>query len=74
MNEITNEQKIIFAKNEEAVAVMRQILQESRTMVTQLVADTEWQTLVNSLTLEFESRLVERTMIYLAELKVGKTK
>jgi len=72
MENITNEQKMIFAKNQENIEVLSSLLQESKTRITQLIGEDQWTTLVNAMTLEIENKLVERLIMRLAELKVGK--
>ena len=73
MDTTTNEQKIIFARNAENIAVISDLFMESKSKITELIGQSEWETVVRAITLEAENKLVERFMVKLAELKIGKS-
>ena len=72
MDEQTRKQKIIALAQSDTVPVMIELLKDCRTQLTTIMADDEFHTLVNALTLEIETNLIQRVVIYVDDIRNGK--
>ena len=68
----TEKQKMVSFATSEQVAGAIELLKECRTKLGTVVADTEFQTLVNAITLEVESGLIQRLIIAVDNIRSGK--
>lgn len=59
-----------FATSDQAGGAI-ELLKSCRTQLTTVLADTEFQTLVNALTLEIESSLIQRVVIAIENIRSG---
>lgn len=70
-NQSLIQKKIAFAQGGDIQAVI-EILKDVRTKHSSIIADDEFKTLVNALTLEIESQIITRFIIELEQIKQGK--
>ena len=69
----TLRQKMItFATSEQAPGAI-ELLKKCRTQLTTIMADTEYGTLVNALTLEIEANLIQRLVVVIDKVRSGET-
>ena len=67
----TEQQKIIsFATSEHYTGAI-ELLKRCRTQLTSVVADDEFHTLVNALTLELETNLIQRLVVAVDRIRNG---
>jgi hypothetical protein len=67
----TEKQKIItFATSENAPGAI-ELMKKCRTQLMSVIADDEFKTLVNALTLEVESNLIQRVVIAIDRIRNG---
>lgn len=71
MQPVTKQQKILLA-NSEHLPAMIEIMKDCRTELHTIISKDEFHTLVNALTLELESALIQRVVVYLEQIKEGK--
>ena len=64
------QKKIALAQSEHA-SIIVELIKDCMTKNTQLIADTEWKTLVNALTLEIESNLIISVSQYIEKIRQG---
>ena len=67
----TKQQMVIFANSENATGAI-ELMKAQRTQLMSVIADTEFKTLVNALTLEIESSLIQRFIIAIDAVRTGK--
>ena len=67
----TKQQMVIFANSENATGAI-ELMKAQRTQLTTVLSATEFQTLVNALTLEIESSLIQRFIIAIDTIRTGK--
>jgi len=67
----TNKQKMISFATSEHYAGAIELLKQCRTQLTSVVSDDEFHTLVNALTLEMESNLIQRLVIAIEKIRSG---
>ena len=67
----TKQQMVIFANSENATGAI-ELMKAQRTQLMSVIADTEFKTLVNALTLEIESSLIQRFIIAIDNIRTGK--
>lgn len=67
----TLQQKKYLLARSELSAVILDLMKDQVTPQTKLIADTEWKTLVNSMTLEIEGDLIRRVAVYITNLRLG---
>ena len=60
--------KFTLARSEHAPVII-ELLKDCRTMLTSVIADDEFKTLVNALTLEIESKLIQRVVITIEKIR-----
>jgi hypothetical protein len=68
-NQTLKQKKIALAQSEHAgvvVELMKDVMQK-----TQIVADTEWQTIVNAITLEVQSTMMRDVVDYIEKVRSG---
>lgn len=65
------QQMVLFANSETAHGAI-ELMKAQRTQLMSVVADTEFKTLVNALTLEIESSLIQRFIIAIDTIRTGK--
>jgi hypothetical protein len=65
------QKKIALAQSEHA-SIVFEIIKDCRTQQSSIIADTEFKTLLNALTLEVESNLMLRVVNYLEDIRQGK--
>ncbi len=70
--ENTLHQKVVVFATSEHYAGAVELLKRSRTQVTSILADTEFATLVNALTLEIETNLIQRFVVEVDNIRTGK--
>lgn len=71
MENQTEKQKMIsFATSEHAPGAI-ELLKKCRTQLTTIMSDSEFQTLVNALTLEIEANLIQRLVIAIDKVRNG---
>lgn len=63
---------ISFATSEHAPGAI-ELLKKCRTQLTTVLADTEFDTIVNALTLEVESNLIQRLVVAIDKVRNGET-
>lgn len=71
MDDQSRKQKIITLATSEQAPVVIELLKDCRTELTSVMADTEFKTLVNALTLEIEAQLIGRVVVYLDNVRNG---
>lgn len=71
MNNETPKQKIITFATSEHYAGAIELLKKCRTQLTTVIATTEYLTLVNALTLEIESNLIQRLVVAVDKIRNG---
>ena len=67
----TKQKIIIFANSENAPGAI-ELMKSCRTQLTSVIADDEFRTLVNALTLEVEANLIQRVVIAIDNIRTGK--
>ncbi len=74
MNETeqTLQQKVVSFATSEHYSGAVELLKRSRTMLNTIVADDEFHTLLNALTLELESNIIQRFVVAIDEIRTGK--
>jgi hypothetical protein len=65
------EKVITFATSEHYQGAV-ELLKQCRTQISSIVAEDEFHTLLNALTLEVESSLIQRFVIAVDEIRTGK--
>lgn len=68
-NPTAKQQKIALAQSEHAPAIIE--LMKDCMSQTPIIADTEWQTIVNAITLEVQGTMLKRMVDYLEEIRQG---
>lgn len=68
----TLKQKAISFATSEHYAGAVELLKKARTQLTTILGDTEYHTLVNALTLEIETNLIQRFVIEIDNIRTGK--
>jgi len=71
-SEPIRQKMISFATSEHAPGAI-ELLKKCRTQLTTVMADTEFGTLVNALTLEIESNLIQRLVVVIDKVRSGET-
>ena len=66
-------QKMISVATSEHAPGAIELLKKCRTQLTTVMADTEFGTLVNALTLEIESNLIQRLVVVIDKVRSGET-
>ena len=69
-NQSLIQKKIAFAQGGDIQAVI-EILKDVRTKHSTIIADDEFKTLVNALTLEIESQIITRFIVEIENIKQG---
>jgi len=64
-----NQKKISLATSEHAPAII--LLMKDCMEQTPIIADTEWKTIVNAITLEVQSTMLRKMVDYLEEIRKG---
>ena len=72
MEDTNTKQKIIMFANSEHSTGAIELFKKCRTQLTTVVADDEFHTLVNALTLEIESSLIQRIIVAIDNIRSGK--
>jgi hypothetical protein len=67
----SKEKVITFATSEHYQGAV-ELLKQCRTQISSIVAEDEFHTLLNALTLEVESSLIQRFVIAVDEIRTGK--
>jgi hypothetical protein len=67
----TAKQKIIAFATSEHYAGAVELLKKCRTQLTTVMADTEFHTLANALTLEIEANLIQRLVVAVDKIRTG---
>ena len=67
----SKEKVITFATSEHYQGAV-ELLKECRTKITTIVADDDFHTLINALTLEVEANLIQRFVIEVDNIRTGK--
>ena len=70
--ESARQKMISFATSDFAPGAI-ELLKKCRTQLSTVMADTEFHTLVNALTLEIESNLIQRLVISIDKVRHGET-
>ncbi len=70
--EQTLEQKVITFATSEHYAGAVELLKRSRTQLQTIIADDEFHTLLNALTLELETNLIQRFVVMVDDIRTGK--
>ena len=68
----TIKQKIIVFATSDQTSGAVELLKTCRTQLTSVMAEDQFHTLVNALTLEIESNLIQRVVIAVDNIKTGK--
>ena len=68
-NESLKQKKIALAQSEHCSTIIE--LMKDCTSKTQIIADTEFKTLLNAITLEVEANLMRRMVDHLEEIRSG---
>jgi hypothetical protein len=71
MEDQTAKQKMVVFATSEHYAGAVELLKTCRTQLTSVLGDTEFKTLVNALTLELESNLIQRFVIAVEKIRTG---
>lgn len=69
-SQTVKQQKIALAQSAHAPAII-ELLKDCRTEMFSVIGDTEFKTLVNTVTLEAETELIRRVVIYLEKIRAG---
>lgn len=69
-NEQSLKQKKIALAQSDLASVVFELMKDMRTQ-TPIIADTEWKTLLNAMTIEIESNLMVRVVDYIERIKKG---
>ena len=64
-------EKIVVFANSENTSGAIELMKECRTQLTTVLADNEFKTIVNALTLEIESSLIQRFIIAIDNIQTG---
>jgi len=72
LDQTTRQKMISFATSEHAPGAI-ELLKKCRTQLTTVLADTEFDTIVNALTLEVESNLIQRLVVAIDKVRNGET-
>jgi hypothetical protein len=67
----SKEKVITFATSEHYQGAV-ELLKQCRTQISTIVADSEYHTLLNALTLEVESNLIQRFVVEIDNIRTGK--
>lgn len=68
-NQTANQKKISLATSEHAPTII-ELMKDCMTQ-TPIVADTEWKTIVNAITLEVQGTMLKSMVDYLEEIRKG---
>ena len=71
MDNQTRQQKIVSFATSEHYAGAVELLKDCRTQISSIVANDEFNTLVNALTLEMESNLIQRLIVAVEKIRTG---
>ena len=71
MDQTQKQKMIVFATSEHYPGAV-ELLKQCRTQISTIVADDEFHTLLNALTLEVESNLIQRFVIAVDDIRTGK--
>lgn len=71
MEDQTPKQKMITFATSEHVGGAVDLLKKCRTQLTSVIAGNEFQTLVNAITLEVESNLIQRLIVSVEKIREG---
>lgn len=71
MENQTAKQKMVTFATSEHYAGAVELLKNCRTQLTSVLADDEFKTLVNALTLELEANLIQRFVIAVDKIRTG---
>jgi hypothetical protein len=71
-DESVRQKMIHFATSDEAPGAI-ELLKKCRTQLSTIMAETEFQTLVNAITLEIETNLIQRLIISIDKIRHGET-
>lgn len=71
MEEQTAKQKMVVFATSEHYAGAIELLKTCRTQLTSVLADDEFKTLVNALTLELEANIIQRFVIAVEKIRTG---
>lgn len=71
MEETAKQKMIVFATSEHYAGAV-ELLKQCRTQLTSVLADDEFKTVVNALTLEIETNLIQRFVISVDNIRTGK--
>jgi hypothetical protein len=70
-NDQSKKQQIVsFASSENATGAI-ELMKSCRTQLTTVLADSEFRTLVNALTLEIEANIIQRVVIMIDKIRKG---
>jgi len=69
--DVTMQQKVVSFANSEHYQGAVELLKRSLTQVMSLVGETEFKTVVNALTVEFETALVQRFVVEINYIRTG---
>jgi len=72
VDQTLRQKMITFATSEQAPGAI-ELLKKCRTQLTTIMADTEYGTLVNALTLEIEANLIQRLVVVIDKVRNGET-
>ncbi len=67
----TIEQKVVAFATSEHYQGAVELLKRSLTQITSLIGETEYKTLVNAMTVEFETGLIQRFVVEINKIKTG---
>lgn len=70
-DQTTKQKEVIFANSENITGAI-ELLKECRTQLSSVIADTEFKTLINAMTLEIEANLIQRFIIAIDNIRTGK--
>lgn len=70
-NQTAKQQMVSFATSEHYAGAV-ELLKSCRTQLTTILADDEFKTLVNALTLEIETNLIQRLVIAVDNIRTGR--
>jgi hypothetical protein len=70
MDETLNQKVISFATSDGYQGAV-ELLRRNRTHITSILSDSEFQTLVNALTIEIESNLIQRLVVSIDSIRNG---
>lgn len=69
-NQTLKQQKIALAQSEYSGTIV-ELMRDCTTKTVDLIADTEWQTLVNAITLEVEGKMMVKVVDYIEQIRAG---